>query len=112
MNKLQKTASLTGLGGRELSAFGRAGLFGLAALALGFLGACLKGGKTQGQAPAAPQQPQNGVQETQSSDAETVKKAVEALGGGQGSRPGQSCGPGPNYPCGTRYYTVSPGDLA
>jgi hypothetical protein len=99
MKKLYKLGGMTGLNKTEVNRVARFGVLGLLAFGLAGLAACFKAQKpVQPDASAKP--------ETLQDIANSVNKST-AVPADQD----ENCGPYPGYPCGTRYYTVSPSDF-
>lgn len=99
MKKLYELGEKTGLTRAEVNRVARFGILGLLAFGLAGLAACFKAQKpAQAGDPAKP--------ETLQDIANSVNKSTAAAEGQD-----ENCGPYPGYPCGTRYYTVSPSDF-
>lgn len=98
MKKLHELGELTGLRPAEVNRIAKCGLLGLMAVGLAALVGCFKAQKTE--VPAQVQKP-----ETLQDIANSVNTSTPT------AKPEGQCGPYPGYPCGTRYYTVSPSDV-
>lgn len=100
MKKLYEIGAMTGLNKSEVNRIARFGVLGLLAFALAGLAACFKAQKSGTAAqPAKP--------ETLQDLANSVDTSTSTAGPAQDD----GCGPYQGYPCGTRYYTVSPSDF-
>ena len=99
MKKLYELGEITGLRKAEVNRIAKCGLLGLMAVGLAALVGCFKAQKAD--KPAA----------VQSQNAETLQDIADSVNASTPTaKPQGKCGPYPGYPCGTRYYTVSPAD--
>lgn len=108
--KLRELALKTGMSEREAAGFSRAGLLGaLAAAALGLFGCARNGANVQTAAeppaPAAGGPARPAAVRVLDEVSGTTRPVQEPI------NPDEECGPYPGYPCGTRYFTVSPFDF-
>jgi len=99
MKKLYELGEKTGLTRAEVNRVARFGILGLLAFGLAGLAACFKAQKPAPVDAAA-------KPETLQDIANSVNKSTAAP-----EAQDENCGPYPGYPCGTRYYTVSPSDF-
>ena len=99
MKKLYELGARTGLKTSEVNRIAKCGLLGLLAVGLAALVGCFRAQKTP---PAQ-----------QTSKPETLQDLANSVNGSTAPAKNaeSNCGPYPGYPCGTRYYTVSPGDF-
>lgn len=100
MKKLYELGARTGLNRSEVNRLTRFGVLGLLAFALAGLAACFKAQKNE---PS----PQSAKPET----LQDLANSVNTSTGAAGQSADDACGPYQGYPCGTRYYTVSPSDF-
>ncbi len=99
MKKIYELGARTGLKTCEVNRIAKCGLLGLLALGLAALVGCFRAQKVQ--------------PPKQTAKPETLQDLANSVNGSTAPAAGvdQNCGPYPGYPCGTRYYTVSPADF-
>jgi hypothetical protein len=108
--KLRELVLKTGISEKEAAGFSRAGLLGaLAAAVLGLFGCARNVANvrpaSEPPAPAVSKPVRQTVERVLDEVAKTTSPAQAPI------NPGEECGPYPGYPCGTRYFTVSPFDF-
>lgn len=98
MDKLKKNALKTGLCRENIGSLFSVGFI---SFLLSFFSSCAKNAATTSKIPA-----DNGVKPSEKpiTPADVILDSSTILDK-------ESCGPTPNYPCGTRYYTVSIADF-
>lgn len=94
MEKLKKAALKTGL---EKEKLGSLFSLSLAAVILSFFSSCVKNASS----------PDKPIAENTVKPAEVPVSAADVILDSSTVLDKKSCGPTPNYPCGTRYYAVS-----
>lgn len=124
MKKFLEIGSKTGLGDEELGRFSRFSLAGLAALCLSALAGCVGVSVQNSGHYRHPSEGSNQIQPAPGAVPQSSHTPPQVGGAGPdgaptgaapaapaNNDPAPACGPYPGYPCGTRYYTVSPGDF-
>ncbi|PIS47387.1 MAG: hypothetical protein COT17_03680 [Elusimicrobia bacterium CG08_land_8_20_14_0_20_51_18] len=106
MKKLYEIGAKTGLTGKEVRRITGFGFMGFIALALSFFSSCARNGAGQKEAVKPADKPAEKAKEALNS----VKVSTDSIID-ENPQTGDDCGPTPGYPCGTRYYTVSPKDF-